>query len=463
MAAPTTIAGAEGSLYELVARGKKDTYFLQDSDESLNVYDSSYKPQTPWLSEIRCVPSRASAEFGRTVEFDFDLVGDVVLSPTFLITLPSWLPPTVASKAGRSVITDASGVSYGYTNGIAYFLFESIQVYQDTLLLQEFSGDALWALGKTQGSYAHGFVVNDLTGSHDGSPLSISRAAAPPQLRLSIPFIGCQKGDPGFPQRAVTSQSFRVRAKIRRLEDLVEASDARVKPVPWGRSDFQQKTATGTTNFSTLPRTSIPPLTVQFETSQVYTSKQVQELLKSQTFTLPFTRLYESVFTQGPLDYQGVLNGGSSFVSRRIDGRHPAGRVIFFFRSSSDLLANRLWKIDSQGTSYYNSASLLIAGRTREDPQTSKVWRDITCHAKEECDPGMELSSMNWTLGDVVGRHADDVKQPDGAVNFTTADRPTFYIDLAVPNAPSTELRVIVEGWALYRFEKGRGEPFQLN
>ena len=70
---------------------------------------------------------------------------------------------------------------------------------------------------------------------------------------------------------------------------------------------------------------------------------------------------------------------------------------------------------------------------------------------------------MNWTLGDSVARHADDVKQPDGGVNFTTADRPTFYIDLAVPNAPSTELRVIVEGWALYQIEKGRGELFQLN
>jgi hypothetical protein len=70
---------------------------------------------------------------------------------------------------------------------------------------------------------------------------------------------------------------------------------------------------------------------------------------------------------------------------------------------------------------------------------------------------------MNWTLGDAVARHADDIKQPDGAVNFTTADRPTFYIDLATPNAPSTELRVIVEGWALYQISAGRGEPFQLN
>ena len=464
MAAPATIASSEGSLYELVARGNKDLYFYNDIIGAANVFDSSYKPQTPWLAEIRQDSPRTAAEFGRTVDFDFTLVGDVLTHPTLLLTLPSWLPSTIAATAYKTVITDAAGVSYGYTNGIGYFLFESIQIYQDTLLLQEFSGDALWAIANLQGTYGHRFVTKDLTGIHDGSPLSISRNAAPPQLRLEIPLIGCQQpSDPGFPQRAVTSQTFRLKAKLRRLEDLVESSDAQTKPTPWGRTDFQQRSATITSPFTTLARSAIGPVLMQLETNQVYTTLQVQELLKSQRHTIPFTRIYESVFTQGPNEYIGLNKGGASFVSRRIDGRHPAGRLLFFFRSSTDLLANRLWKIDSNGSSYYNTTSLLIAGRTREDPQTARVWGDITCHAKEDIDSGLQLSSMNWTLGDSVARHADDGKQPDGAVNFTTADRPTFYIDLAVPNAPSTELRVIVEGWALYQIEKGRGEPFQLN
>jgi hypothetical protein len=464
MAAPATIASSEGSLYELVARGNKDVYFYNDIVGAANVFDSSYKPQTPWIAEIRQESPRTAAEFGRTVDFDFTLVGDVVTSPTFLITLPTWLPSTIAASAYKTVITDTSGVSYGYTNGIAYFLFESIQIYQDTLLLQEFSGDALWAIAKLQGTYGHKFITNDLTATHDGSSLSISRNAAPPQLRLQIPFIGCQQpSDPGFPQRAVTSQTFRIKAKLRRLEDLVESSDAQMKPTPWGRSDFKQRTATVTSPFTTLARSAIGPILLQLETNQVYTTLQVQDLLKSQRHAIPFTRIYESVFTQGPSDYTGVNKGSASFVSRRIDGRHPAGRVLFFFRSSTDLLANRLWKLDNQSSSYYNSVSLLIAGRTREDPQTAKVWRDMTCHAKEDIDSGLQISSMNWTLGDSVARHPNDAKQFDGAVNFTTADRPTFYIDLALPNAPSTELRVIVEGWALYQISAGRGEPFQLN
>ena len=444
MAAPTTIASAEGSLYELVSRGKKDVYFYQDELDSLNIFNSDYKPQTPWLSEIRRIPSRTAADFGRTVDFDIDVVGDLMTSATFLITLPSWLPPSVAAKAGRSTIQDASGVTYGYTNGIAYFLFEQIQIYQDTLLVQECSGDALWALGKLQGTYGQGYVVNAVTGTHNGTPLAIGRNAAPPTLRLSIPFIGCQQpSDAGFPLRALTAHTFRIRAKLRRAEDLVESSNPLQgpKPSPWGIQMTQQTSATGTPQtFTTLDRSAMAPLQLQLETTQVYTSQAIQESMKVTPSSIPFSRLYESNFTQSRQDYLGAIVGATSSVSRRLDGCHPAGRVLFFFRSKSDVDANRLWKVRNTATtpSYYTSVSLLVAGQTREAPQTPLVWRDITSLAKEDCDAGTEISSMNWTLGDSVARHAGQDKQPEGSVNFSTADRPTFYIGLAVPATTPT-------------------------
>ena len=474
MAAPTTIASAEGSLYELVARGKKDLYFYQDEIDSLNIFNSDYKPQTPWLSEIRRIPSRTAADFGRTVDFDIDVVGDLMTAPTFLITLPTWLPPTIAAKAGSSIIQGANNTTYGYTNGIAYFLFEQIQIYQDTLLLQEFSGDALWALGKLQGTYAQGYIVNAVTGTHNGTPLAIGRNAAPPMLRLSIPFIGCQQpSDPGFPLRALTAHSFRIRAKLRRLEDLVESSDPLQvqKPVPWGIPMTQQTSTNGQPiSFTSLARSAMAPLQLQLETTQVYTTQGIQEALKASPQSIPFVRLYESNFTQSRQDYLGAIVGATSSVSRRIDACHPAGRVIFFFRSKADVDANRLWKVkNTESTpSYYTSVSLLIAGQTREAPQTPQIWRDINCLAKEDCDTGTEISSMNWTLGDSVSHHAGQDKQPEGSVNFSTADRPTFYIGLSVPATTPTELHVIVEGWALYQTQKvkgqqGRGDLFQLN
>jgi hypothetical protein len=467
----TPYATIEGSLYELVSRGKKDTFFFDDKPDSLFVFDSTYEAQAPHTSEIRRTPSNTSCEFGRTVHFDFDLVGDIMRNPTLIINLPSWLPPAIESTNPTTVITDTDGVSYGYTNGIAYFLFEQIQFYQDNILLQEFSGDSLWATTTSQDTLANSFVTNALTGQHDGTPLQISRNATPGQLRLSLPIIGCQSdSDVGFPQRAVLKHTYRLRCKIRRLEDLVEASDARAKPKPWGIT-MQQSNGTTTTPFDTLSRTDIRPLSIKLETRQVYIPREYQEALQNKSQKISFIRTRENIFTQNQVDYVNVLAGGTSVIKRLLDGRHPTERIIWFFRSMQDIHANRLWKVNT-GTpgseSYYTSANFQVAGKDRELPRTPQVWRDVTNFAKEQHDTQAEISSMNWGLGSIApqrfpGHHG----QVTGSVNFTTADRPTFYMNLnpapidPATSSPNTELRVIVEGKAEFDTDgEGRAELF---
>jgi len=141
-------ASAEGSLYELVARGNKDLFFYKEGGDF--IFNNAYEPQTPFLEELRRVPPRTSVEFGRAIEFDFDIVGDLMKNPTLLIKLPTWLPPAQATTIRKSIIREpspsAEGIAYGYVRGVAYFLFETISFYQDNILLQEFSGDTLWAL-----------------------------------------------------------------------------------------------------------------------------------------------------------------------------------------------------------------------------------------------------------------------------------------------------------------------------
>ena len=476
MAAPTQYATAEGSLYELVARGNKDVFFYQDLPKSTYIFDSTYEPQAPSTFEIRRVPPLTACEFGRTVVFEFDLVADLMTNPTLVINLPTWLPPQVASSNKSSIVKDNQGVSYGYTNGIGFFLFEQIQFYQDNILLQDFSGDALWATTKSQGTYGQSFVMNELTGQHDGSALSIGRNATPSRLRLKLPLIGCQTPeDPGFPQRSTQSHKYRLRCKLRRLEDLVESSDGRMKPIPWGRTDFNQRLQySSQTPFTTLQRTQIQPLDIQLETQQIYVPREYQDELQNKPQSLMFCRHWENIFTQNQLDYAGVVSGGSSLIKRLLDGRHPSGRIIWFFRSIKDINANRLWKINTgiagaQG--YYNSVNLQIAGKDRELPRDSLVWRDITNFAKEENDTGGEMNTMNWTLGSIAPlRFPGSSSQVTGAVNFTSADRPILYIDLALPpndpltGAPNTELRVIVEGWARFDTDgNGRAELFSGN
>ena len=95
------------------------------------------------------------------------------------------------------------------------------------------------------------------------------------------------------------------------------------------------------------------------------------------------------------------------------------------------------------------------------------MWSDITNYAKEDID-GVAMASMNWTLGAIAPLRFPGSEQPTGTVNFSSADRPTFYIDLANPvlgtsAPPATELRVIVESWARFDTADGRAELFSFN
>jgi hypothetical protein len=112
---------------------------------------------------------------------------------------------------------------------------------------------------------------------------------------------------------------------------------------------------------------------------------------------------------------------------------------------------------------------LNIASQTREAPLGPLVWRDLVNYSKEEKDSGLEIYTMNWTLGTTPPLRFD-IKDATGAVNFTTADKPTFYIGLTNPGTathttnPTTQLNVIQEGWSEYDTDgKGRAELFSFN
>jgi len=463
-------ASAEGSLYELVSRGKKDVYFFQDQRDSRFAFDNTYDTQTPRLEEMRRILPTTAVEFGRTVEFEFDLVGDLMKSPTLVIELPTWLPDAQAKLVRNSVINDVEGISYGYIQGIAYFLFEKIGFYQDNILLQAFSGDTLCALSKNVGTYSQGVITREQTGSHGGTSLEIGRNAAPPALRLELPLVGCQQGpsDVGFPQRAMTRHTYRLRCKLRKLEDLVESSNpaATAKAIPWGKTMYQQ-TATGSIQFQTLARENILQPKISLETMQIYVDKDVQQAMETRPIYTRFSRIYENKFTQSSLDYANVVAGGVATISRRLDGRHPVNRVTWYFRNAADTMANRLYKIKTDnGKPYYNSLSFLMAGQTREFPRSPLVWRDVTNYAKEDTDSGLEINTMNWSFGAIApSRFTDIGSQVGGAVNFSSADKPTFFIDLASPGTTaSTELFVITEGWAELRTDgRGRAELLSMN
>jgi len=449
----STSYSIEGSLYELVARGNKDVYFIKDDKDSKNLFDNRYNPTPPQIAELRRLPPLNQPGFGRSFEFQVEIAGDFFVEPTLLIELPSWLPPPQAVLNPKSVVTDASGVSYGYTNGIGYFLFEKIQLLQDNILLQEFSGDALWATSRSRGTLNSAFLDNRLLGLHSGSSLSVGRNATPGLLRLPLPLFGCQSlDDGGFPSCCIPQQQYRIRCFLRKIEDLVEASDGRAKPQPWNQSNWliQSNVSGPVTSFSTLPIQEIQSPSILLETRHVYTDAETRLKLQEVRNEIPFERLYENIFTQNQYDYAPIERGAIAAITRRLEGVHPAARIVNFFRSKRAIQANQLWNIsnDISGGQFYNNMKLVIAGKDRETLFGPLVWDKLVKHAKEERDSGLPFAIMNWTVGDVRSRRQPFARQPEGSVNFTTADRPTLYIELNDTIGKNSVLHSIVETWA---------------
>lgn len=441
---------SEGALYESVARGNKDTYFFKDDvNSAINPFEQRYDHIPPVVHELRRIPPYNGADFGRSSEFEFEVAGDVFTNPTILIDLPSWLPSDYVAAARN--VTDASGNTYGYSAGIGYFLFKKIQLFQDKILLYEFSGDALFASRSNRGTLNQAYMENRIAGFHDGSATSIAAAAAPPRIRLEIPFPGVH----GFPSIAMRAQSFKLRLELRRLEEIVESSTG-LPCIPWELPALQ--TPTGT--FTPLNRNAIGQPTLQLESRHIYTDGETQVALKAASIELPFERLYENTFTYGAADYAALQKAGVSVCSRRLDAQHTAGRLLWFIRTQNDIRAGRRWNLSNNGQEYYTNQALIIAGRDRETVAPPLLWNTIMNHAKEERDPGVGISEMNWDLGALRGERS---RQPEGTVNFGTADRPTLYTELAAAPAdlvngqPLTELTAIVDSWAIYMVEKDRG------
>lgn len=456
---------SEGALFELVARGQKDVYFMSKENTAVVPFSYDMKTWPATIDETRQTQPLNMVDFGRSIEWEMDSFGDVLVAASLRIELPTWLPLSVAPLNFTTNITDASGFTYGYTQGVGAFLFEHIQFYQDQLLLQEFSGDFLYAWTHLQGTLNQEALAIKEMGGHGGTALEIQRNATPGKLSLRLPLIGCSHPDDGgLPFVALPGQKYRIRCKLRKLEDLVENSNGDIKPAPWLRSDLVYKTQAGiTTPIKAFTREQIGKPLITLETTQRYVRINIQDLLKKTPNQIPFLRPFENTLSLDSLDYAGVENGVGSYVTKRIDGRHPAEGVLIMFQSQYYINRNQLWNLKNPiGTSYYNNIKFMVAGKERENPWNSSVWEQISPLVKCEKCPGIPISWISFTVGPSYGYRAPEKRKPSGTLNFTSADKPTLWMDLqdTLPWAEEQKkvvMRVISIGWGIYSVEDQRG------
>jgi hypothetical protein len=463
---PTT--SAEGSLLELVARGNKDVYFMNSKKTAHVPFSYSMQTWPATIDETRQTQPLNMVDFGRTVEWEMEVFGDILVAASLVVELPTWLPPSVAAINYKNIVSDSSNHTYGYTQGIGAFLFEQIQFYQDQLLLQEFSGDFLYAWYHLQNSLPQAALALTEIGSHSGSAFDIQKNATPKKLTLRLPLIGCAHSDEaGLPFVALPGQKFRIRCRLRRLEDLVESSSQAVRPTPWTSSLILTDASGNQKPFTPLTREQIGKPLITLETTQRYIRQDLQTLMREKVFQIPFLRPFENKLSLDPSDYVAVGNGGSSYVTKRIDGRHPAESLMIFFQSEYAIERNQLWNFKNPLGSgqYYNTMQLLIAAKEREKKWDNNLWEKISPWAKAEKTSGLPISWISFTIGPQYGYKAPQMRKPSGTVNFTSADKPTLWMDITDTLPTSLgQKRVVMRsttiGWGIYNIEQQRGSLF---
>lgn len=478
MAAPTrNQTSIDGALYELAARGVKDTYFTKDDKEAAHPFQWTYNRWPATLPEERWTNPLNQPRWGQRCEFEFDLPGDVLLEASLSIELPSWLPPEMVDFNPTSVTyaKDASGnpVYYGYTNGIAYFLFEKIEIYQDKILLQEVSGDSLYACNLTKGSWNQAFLTQQLAGIHSGNDLGIMRNATPGILKLDLPMIGCSwPGDQGLPLCGLRNQTFRLRLTLRPLEKLVECSNLLDnKPNPWSQTFYQDRDVLGplpheTTGIS-IPRTEMKQPLITLKTKQLYLLNEARAQLEKETIEIPYIRYFDNHFSINQLDYAPLDKpGGTANIVKFLDANYTVERIVTYFRNITNVFKNRLSDFENSvalNGQFYTNFQLVIAGQLREGPWEPDVWQTVITDAKEERSPSRNIITMDWSRGWRIEDETPGIREPNGGINFTTADRPMITVGLnnisIDPTLGHKQAQMIscCESWALYRIQNGRG------
>ena len=467
-----------GALYELVARGVKDSYFYEDGAEAVNPFSWKYDKYPAVQTETRVVRPLNASSFGRTILIDLDQYGDILQTASIHIRLPSWIPAPYSQSIKRGLIypTDNSGAAYGYNSGIAYTLFSKIEILQDNIILQEVAGDALYVLSRHKGSWNHHHYSDELAGIYDTTDVLATQRSADYDRTyiIPLPFIT------DFPLVALRGQRFRVRLTLRDIKDLVVSTDlTQSKPKPWLVPSYTLKTSPADpgTSFKPLSLAEMGAPEITIEMVQTYLSNEDRTALSKATYVIPYRRYFShNTYSLGPLDYApfDLDPGATPAVFRNYDGLYFVDRIITATRSARDLQANRLTNYNNIDVSSGESAGHYIAGiqsaygsTVRDTTWGPLVWNILAQHAHETYASAIATLIQNYGLS--LGSKPSETIYPEkqsynapAGLNYSEAMEPNLRLILNNIQADyngqkGAALDILLDATGFYAVENGRG------
>lgn len=464
------MSSRSGGLLELVARGKKDVFFT--ANPTVSFFHSVYVRSAPFTKEVYVTKPRNTPEWGRWVDFEIDHRGDIAKHFYMRIELPTWIPASVTQANLTGLVTDLSGVTFGYCNNIGFQMLEKIQIFQDQVLIHETYGEFLdWRLRQSY-SPATTFVLAADVGARDESALSVGRSASRTMLRVPIPIFGWQHvGDPGLPTVALRNQRFRCRVFLRRLDELIVASDGRLAPKPWNLPLRVQATKGGpvdTTTYTTLPSTAMKSITMSLESTQLYVGADVSMYLRAQTLRFPFQHVQFQQYTleDNQMTAAATASVANFYYSMPIDFIGSVGRMLLGIRSDAATAAGQrtMLRPPAPAERFLRTLRLSIANIDRIKLWPTQVFREVSAYWKhsrmalESADSDIPQEVYTITFGGF------DSGDPSGTLNFTRASLPTLFATLqSTPydtrniSRAATAL-LYAESWNIFEISGGVGK-----
>lgn len=441
---------SEGALLDLVARGKKDAFFHQGAHRSW--FGSAYQRRSPSTREIILQATTGTPRFGHWIDIDLPRTGDMLMYVDIRIQIPTWLPPEVVDVNRENrvevKVEDDNGIfqTYGWTNGIANFLFPRWALYMDNIMLQEGYGDYNDWQPNSDASQFHAPLINASTGTHDGSTQNIQRNATPGEIAFRVPLIGCQGYmDTGLPLSAFQAQKLTLRLWIADKTDLVESAITgngpenlplfEICPAPWGgRRISVQRPGDPMPNLSyrTLQSYEMAPLVLYGRFAVLHFEPEVGFAIRNMTHHILYKQQMRQDFTIEDAEFNGV----TPTVKQTLELPGLFQRFIFGMISLARQRQNKYRDLTPpDGGEWLESITLLVNGQERVMPWDPKKFQELAINTQLPRDVERELYFL------IFGVSPD--LEPAGPLNLARTQKVVLKLNLrpGIPTDPTVGTR----------------------
>jgi hypothetical protein len=242
---------SDGTILELVSRGKKDAYQIQNPVRTW--FGSPYEKRSPTTREIRRFYPENPPRFGQSFDIVLPSDGDVLMSFELRIKLPTWLPPTIAAKNLQPNAFDIKVLSdpyviqtyqttppsstvpitpfiappvythYGWCDGAANYLIDRWALFVDNIMVLDGYGEFNNWFPDMETTQLHAPLIHASTGRVQNN---IQVNATLPELVFRVPIPGCQgKSDTGLPLCAFKNQKVFLRFWLLGKDKMVQSDE----------------------------------------------------------------------------------------------------------------------------------------------------------------------------------------------------------------------------------------------